>query len=117
MSRSQVLRSIDLGEVAVDTVARFALAVGDTNPVHHDAEVAARVGLPGVVATGTMAATVLLCARDRWRPEWTDVRIKFSRWCTAETEWSVAERPNDICLFAGHAQPSAVLRPIKPAPS
>ena len=115
MTRGAVLRSLDLGEVSADTVAQFSLAVGDTNPVHHDREVAARIGLPGVVAPGAMAATVLLCARDRWRPDWTDVKIKFSRWCAAETEWRVAERSNDICLFAGHAQPSAVLRPIKTA--
>ena len=49
-------------------LVRYAAASGDDNPIHQDEQVAASVGLPGVIAHGMY--TLALAARAV--AEWTD---------------------------------------------
>lgn len=43
-----------------DAIRTFAASVDDWNPLHHDADAARRSGFPGLIASGTQAASVLL---------------------------------------------------------
>lgn len=54
--------------VTRDDLRAYAVASGDPNPIHLDPEVAAAVGLPGVIAHGML--TLALAARAV--REWTD---------------------------------------------
>ena len=98
-----------------EVVANASAIVGDANPMHADTTFANELGLPDIVAPGSFLACVLMAARDQWRPEWVEVRVKFSRWAAAGAEWSLVDRGKDIALFAGDRLPAATLRPIRKA--
>lgn len=48
------------GPFTVTDFVRFAGAVGDFNPIHHDPAAARRAGLPGVIAMGMLPGAILL---------------------------------------------------------
>jgi acyl dehydratase len=51
--------SLDVPPVTPEVLREFALASGDDNPVHLDADAAARAGLDGVVAHGMLVMAQL----------------------------------------------------------
>jgi hypothetical protein len=44
------------GPITREQLKNYALASGDSNPIHLDEEVAKRVGLPGIIAHGMLIA-------------------------------------------------------------
>ncbi len=85
--------ALEVREYAVTRadLVRYADASGDQNPIHQDEEVAASVGLPGVIAHGMF--TLALAARAV--AEWTDgaevveLGCKFTRPVVVPAEGSV----------------------------
>ena len=49
-------------------LVRYAAASGDQNPIHQDDEVAASVGLPGVIAHGMYTMALAAGAVSSWYP-------------------------------------------------
>ena len=49
-------------------LVRYAEASGDHNPIHQDEEVAASVGLPGVIAHGMYTLALAARAVEAWFP-------------------------------------------------
>ena len=49
-------------------LVRYAEASGDHNPIHQDEEVAASVGLPGVIAHGMYTLALAARAVETWFP-------------------------------------------------
>lgn len=50
-------RTVSLAEAEI---SRFAAAVGDTNPLHHDAAQAARTRYAGLIASGSQTSALLM---------------------------------------------------------
>jgi len=47
-------------QLSAESIRAFASSVGDTNPLHHDEEVAARSRFGGLIASGTHGASLLM---------------------------------------------------------
>lgn len=86
-----------VGEVVADRIVhlsreslvRYAGASGDFNPIHYSDEVAARVGLPGVLAHGMLTmglagATIVPWLGDAGRI--TDYGVRFTRPVVVDAE-------------------------------
>lgn len=72
-------RTLDANEVSA-----FARQVGDTNPVHHDAQLAARTRFGGLIACGPHISALLMAATadafvSRGAPLGLDFRMQFRR--------------------------------------
>jgi acyl dehydratase len=61
-------------------LVRYAAASGDHNPIHQDEEVAASVGLPGVIAHGMYTMALAARAVSTWFPgrEFVSLGCKFT---------------------------------------
>jgi acyl dehydratase len=72
-------RSFDLSR---DTLVRYAGASGDFNPIHYRDDVAASVGLPGVLAHGMLTMGVAVQPVIDWlgTAGWvSDYQVRFTR--------------------------------------
>ncbi|BAU33407.1 MaoC/PaaZ C-terminal domain-containing protein [Microcella alkaliphila] len=89
MSIAETL-GIELGQVVADqtltltrdSLVRYAGASGDFNPIHYRDDVAARVGLPGVLAHGMLTMGVAIGAVTDWldaRGWVSDYQVRFTR--------------------------------------
>lgn len=89
--------SATVGEVVADrtvhltreSLVRYAGASGDFNPIHYSDDVAARVGLPGVLAHGMLTmglagATIVPWLGDAGRI--TDYGVRFTRPVVVDAE-------------------------------
>lgn len=89
--------SATVGEVVADrtvhltreSLVRYAGASGDFNPIHYNDDVAARVGLPGVLAHGMLTmglagATIVPWLGDAGRI--TDYGVRFTRPVVVDAE-------------------------------
>lgn len=65
----------------MEALRRYSLASGDTNPIHLDADLARRAGLPAPPVHGMLLMSRLLPALAIWRPDLTVIRLsnKFLR--------------------------------------
>jgi acyl dehydratase len=48
--------------LTTDEIRAFATSVDDRNPLHHDLEVAKAAGYPGIIASGTQLASLMMAA-------------------------------------------------------
>ncbi|MGY6499178.1 MAG: MaoC/PaaZ C-terminal domain-containing protein [Microcella sp.] len=82
--------NLELGQVVADetltltrdALVRYAGASGDFNPIHYRDDVAASVGLPGVLAHGMLTMGVAIGAVTDWldaRGWVTDYQVRFTR--------------------------------------
>ncbi len=89
MSIAETL-GIELGQVVADqtltltrdSLVRYAGASGDFNPIHYRDDVAAQVGLPGVLAHGMLTMGVAIGAVTDWldaRGWVSDYQVRFTR--------------------------------------
>lgn len=89
MSIAETL-GIELGQVVTDqtltltrdSLVRYAGASGDFNPIHYRDDVAAQVGLPGVLAHGMLTMGVAIGAVTDWldaRGWVADYQVRFTR--------------------------------------
>ena len=89
MSIAETL-GIELGQVVADqtltltrdSLVRYAGASGDFNPIHYRDDVAAQVGLPGVLAHGMLTMGVASGAVTDWldaRGWVSDYQVRFTR--------------------------------------
>lgn len=89
MSTAETL-GIELGQVVADqtltltrdSLVRYAGASGDFNPIHYRDDVAAQVGLPGVLAHGMLTMGVAIGAVTDWldaRGWVSDYQVRFTR--------------------------------------
>lgn len=65
-----------------DSLVRYAGASGDFNPIHYRDDVAAEVGLPGVLAHGMLTMGVAIGAVTDWldaRGWVSDYQVRFTR--------------------------------------
>lgn len=65
-----------------DSLVRYAGASGDFNPIHYRDDVAAEVGLPGVLAHGMLTMGVAIAAVTDWldaRGWVSDYQVRFTR--------------------------------------
>lgn len=85
-----VLSSLTVGDVVAtrnvhlerDSLVRYAGASGDFNPIHYRDDVAASVGLPGVLAHGMLTMGVAVQSVVDWVGDparVTDYQVKFTR--------------------------------------
>ena len=81
-----------------EQVMAFATAAGDTNPIHHDAALAAGTRFGGLIASGTQSAALLLGLTASHFSDWTTVigmgfSVNFLRGVPADasvvSEWTV----------------------------
>lgn len=81
---------LELGQVVAETtltltrdsLVRYAGASGDFNPIHYRDDIAAEVGLPGVLAHGMLTMGVAIGAVTDWldaRGWVTDYQVRFTR--------------------------------------
>lgn len=59
-----VLERVDAAWLTRATIVRFAGAIGDFTPVHHDVDEARRLGLPDVIAMGMLPAALLIARAE-----------------------------------------------------
>lgn len=80
MQPGDVLGAQTFGVTRADLVA-YAAASGDQNPIHQSEEVAAVVGLPGVIAHGMYTLALTARAVDVWAGPGrvVDLGAKFTR--------------------------------------
>ncbi len=52
--------------IRLEDIKKFAIAVGDPNPIHQDNEVAKKMGLEGAIAHGMFVHSYLLRRLDEW---------------------------------------------------
>lgn len=89
MSIAETL-GIEVGQVVADhtltltrdSLVRYAGASGDFNPIHYRDDVAAQVGLPGVLAHGMLTMGVAIGAVTDWldaRGWVSDYQVRFTR--------------------------------------
>jgi acyl dehydratase len=82
--------SIEVGQVVADealtlsrdSLVRYAGASGDFNPIHYRDDVAAQVGLPGVLAHGMLTMGVAIGTVTDWLDArgWVcDYQVRFTR--------------------------------------
>ncbi|QCK86165.1 hypothetical protein E8L99_10585 [Phreatobacter aquaticus] len=57
------------GPITQSDIAAYALASGDDNPIHVDAEAARAIGLPGTVVQGMLMMAYADQALAKWFPE------------------------------------------------
>ncbi|ACK50190.1 MaoC domain protein dehydratase [Methylocella silvestris BL2] len=71
----------EFGPVRAEDLARYALASGDDNPLHLDADVAAAAGLKAPPIHGMLMMSCFEPALQRWRPDLAIARMsaKFLR--------------------------------------
>jgi len=65
-----------------DSLVRYAGASGDFNPIHYRDDVAAEVGLPGVLAHGMLTMGIAIGAVTDWldaRGWVSDYQVRFTR--------------------------------------
>lgn len=83
---------------SADSITRFAAFVGDSNPLHHDAEVAACSAFGRIIASGTQSFSMMLAAvphyLTRWQPNvGLDASVRMLRPIRADdharAEWEV----------------------------
>src|SRR3954463_1729379 len=68
--------------IARDTLVRYAGASGDFNPIHYRDDVAASVGLPGVLAHGLLTMGLAVQPVVDWvgdAARVTDYQVRFTR--------------------------------------
>jgi acyl dehydratase len=53
-----------------DSIRQFATIVGDTNPLHHDAAVAATTRFGGIIASGTQTFSLMLAVVPDYLRNW-----------------------------------------------
>lgn len=89
MSVAETL-NLEVGQVVAETtltltrdsLVRYAGASGDFNPIHYRDDVAAEVGLPGVLAHGMLTMGVAIGAVTDWldaRGWVSDYQVRFTR--------------------------------------
>ena len=89
MSIAETL-NLEVGQVVADetltltrdSLVRYAGASGDFNPIHYRDDVAAEVGLPGVLAHGMLTMGVAIGAVTDWldaRGWVSDYQVRFTR--------------------------------------
>jgi acyl dehydratase len=69
-------------EITRDTLVRYAGASGDFNPIHYRDDVAASVGLPGVIAHGMLTMGLAVQPVVDWiggAHKVTDYQVRFTR--------------------------------------
>ncbi|RZT60772.1 MaoC dehydratase-like protein [Microcella alkaliphila] len=82
--------SLEVGQVVADetltltrdSLVRYAGASGDFNPIHYRDDVAAQVGLPGVLAHGMLTMGVAIGTVTDWldaRGWVSDYQVRFTR--------------------------------------
>lgn len=52
--------------IRLEDIKKFAVSVGDPNPIHQDNEVAKKMGLEGAIAHGMFVHSYLLRRLDEW---------------------------------------------------
>jgi len=52
--------------IRLEDIKKFAICVGDPNPIHQDDEVAKKMGLQGAIAHGMFVHSYLLRRLDEW---------------------------------------------------
>jgi acyl dehydratase len=63
-SPGELVERVDAAWLSRTSIVRFAGAIGDFTPIHHDTEEARRRGLPDVIAMGMLPAAVLLARAE-----------------------------------------------------
>lgn len=85
-----LLDGLEVGQVVAertvhltrDTLVRYAGASGDFNPIHYRDDVAAQVGLPGVLAHGMLTMGIAVQPVSEWADArgWvSDYQVRFTR--------------------------------------
>jgi acyl dehydratase len=79
--------------LTVTDFVRYQGASGDMNPIHHDAELAARAGYPGPFAVGMLQAGVLATYATDWLGAENIRRFKV--------QWREQVWPGDVLTYTG----------------
>lgn len=89
-----------LGSIDVGAVRTFCGVVGDPNPVHLEFESAREAGLPGLVAPGSLVATLLLSCLECQAVDFDSCSVRFKQWLPVPCDIGIRSSRRGLTLVS-----------------